>query len=222
MMSLAEIQENLKDANPQVRMRGITALKDYEPDQAVPLLIRCQSDREVIIRSFVAMGLGFKRNDQAFETLAGMLKTEADTNVRAEAASALIKYGRSAIPYVVPAFYEYPDWLMRMSIMLALVDMDAPTELFQLCLSAFVDTNPTVRETAVQCLGFLAETQVGEDALLHLLTFASSESWQIRKQVAIGLRRFDDSRAQEMLSKLQQDSDYRVVSAVLDGLWGNA
>jgi HEAT repeat protein len=219
MMSLPEIQANLANPDPKARMRGITALKDYEADLAVPLLVQLHADREMMIRSFVAMGLGYKRNDIAFGTLTAMLKVETDNNVRAEVVSALIKYGHQAIPLVVPAFYHHPDWLMRMSILLALTEMDSPQELFQLCLAGFVDPNETVCETAVQCLGYLANSAVAEDALLHLLAFALSDRWEIRKQSALSLFHFTDARAAEALIQLRQDADYRVVAAVMEGVW---
>jgi HEAT repeat protein len=221
MMNIPEIEANLASLDPQDRMRGLTALRHYDAAVAVPLLVSRREDQEVIVRSFVAMGLGYKQNGDAFETLAEMLKTEGDANVRAEVASALIKYGKAAIPHVVPAFYQYPDWLMRMSIMLALADMDSPQELFQLCLAAFVDPNTTVRETGVQCLAFLVGTKMEEDALLHLLAFAESEHWSVRRQTAIALRRFADPRAAKILLQLRQDGDYRVVGAVLDGVWAS-
>ena len=221
-MNIPDIEVNLASPDPQERMRGLTALRDYDAAVAVPLLKTRCNDREVIVRSFVAMGLGYKQNTDAFEALAAMLQTELDPNVRAEVASALIKYGESAIPHVVPAFYKYPDWLMRISILLGLADMDSPQELFQLCLIALVDANPTVQETGVQCLGFLAKTNMAEDALLHLLAFAESDDWQVRRQVVIALRQFTDPRVATALAKLQQDQDHRVVSAVLDGIWASS
>jgi HEAT repeat protein len=220
-MNIPDIEANLASPDPQERMRGLTALRHYDADVAVPLLTSRREDGEVIVRSFVAAGLGYKQNSDAFETLAAMLETELDPNVRAEVASALTKYGKAAIPYVVSAFYEYPDWLMRMSIILALTDMDSPQELFQLCLAAFVDPNPTVRETGVQCLAFLAGSSVEAEALSYLLEFASSEDWQVRRQTAIALRRFTNPKATAVLSQLRQDQDYRVVSAVLEGVWAN-
>lgn len=218
-MNIPDIETHLASTDPQIRMRGLVALREYEPDVAVPLLVSRLDDQEVMVRSFVALGLGYKQNPVAFETLTEMLNTEADPNVRAEAASALMKYGRESLAYVIPAFYDYPDWLMRMSVMLGLADLDAPQELFQLCVAAFVDPNPTVRETAVQGLGFLAGSSVQADALSHLLEFANSESWQVRKQTAISLRYYNDDRATETLTQLRQDKDYRVVSAVLEGEW---
>jgi HEAT repeat protein len=218
MMSIAEIEAHLAHSDPKVRMRGITALRQYSADVAVPLLASRQTDQASMVRSFVAMGLGYQRNAEAFETLVTMLQTELNANIRSEVANALTKYGRVSMPYIQAAFDVYPDWLMRMSILLALTEMDAPQELFQLCLSAFVDPNLTVRETGVKCLGFLADSEMAEDALLHLLAFALSNTWQVRQQVAIALQKFSDPRAAEALSQLCQDPDYRVVSAVLDGM----
>ena len=220
MVSISEIQSYLASEDPQLRMRGITALQPYAADVAVPLLLTRQSDEEVVVRSFVAMGLGYKRNDEAFTTLVSMLTTEKDNNVRSEVANSLTKYGQIAIPHIVPAFYTYPDWLMRMSILLALADMDAPHELFQLCLAAIVDPDATVRETGVKCLAFLADSDVAEHSLQQLLEFTQSSSWQMRQQAAIALRKYlPDSRAVDALATLQQDEDYRVVSVVLDGIW---
>lgn len=221
MLNITEIEVNLASLDPRERMLGLTALRHYGVDVAVPLLASRCTDREMIVRSFVAMGLGYKQNSEAFAALTAMLKTERDPNVRAEVASALMKYGPAAIPYIVPAFYQYPDWLMRMSILLGLADMDSPQELFQLCLAAFVDANSTVRETGVQCLAFLVGTAMAEDALFHLLAFAESGRWQVRQHAAIALRRFPDPRAAAMLVQLQRDPDHRVVGTVLDGILAN-
>jgi hypothetical protein len=108
---------------------------------------------------------------------------------------------------------------MRMSILLSLSEMDSPQELFQLCLSAWMDPNLVVQETGIQCLASLVGTPLEEDALLHLLAFGQSEKWELRRQTAIVLRQFTDLRARTALNAFQQDEDYRVVSAVLEGEW---
>jgi HEAT repeat protein len=215
-MQIPDIQTHLASSDPQIRMRGLTALRSYEPEVAVPLLALQTNDNEAIIRSLVAMGLGYKQNEAAFQALLAMLENDADPNVRAEAASALSKYGKASIPHIVSAFYKHPHWLMRMSVLMAFVELKSPQVLFQLCLSAFVDTDPIVKETAVQCLALLADSSFAEDALLHLIAFAQSEQWQIRKAVAIALRAFSDSRAQEALVQLRKDTDYRVIAAILE------
>jgi HEAT repeat protein len=215
-MNISDIQTDLESHDPQHRMRGIVALKDYSAEVAVPLLVHRCHDREVIIRSFVAMGLGYKQNEAAFSALVSMLQQESDTSVRAEIASALMKYGKAAISFIVSTFYEHPHWLLRISILMALTEMDIPDVLFQLCLSASVAANVTVQETGIQCLTALVNSAYEEDALLHLIAFARSERWQIRKQVAIALRQFADPRSQEILNHLRQDPDYRVLAAILD------
>jgi HEAT repeat protein len=216
-MDITEIQTHLASDNPQMRMRGLTALRSYSPDVAVPLLATRINDSELMVRSFVAMGLGFKQNSEAFAILTGMLKTEKDANIQAEISGALAKYGQPAIPYITQAFYDYPHWIVRMSVLLALADMDAPDSLFKLCLAAFVDSDPTVQETAIQCMVGLAGTAYEEDTLLHLLAFAMSNKPSIRRQVAIALRQFPDLRAEEALNAMRSDPDHHVVAAVLEG-----
>jgi HEAT repeat protein len=222
-MNILKIQLNLASPDGQERLLAVAALRQYDAAIAVPLLASRRCDQMVLVRAFVAMGFGHQQNPDAFRFLVSMLETEVTANVRSEVASALIKYGKVAIPPIVRAFHRYPDWLMRMSILLSLSDMDSPQELFQLCLSAWVDPNLVVKETGVQCLASLVGTPLEEDALLHLLAFGQSEKWELRCQTAIALRAFEDSRAVERLSLFQQDDDYRVVSAVLEGGWsGNA
>jgi HEAT repeat protein len=216
-MEIPEIEAHLASDNPQMRMRGITALRAYNPEIAVPLLTSRIRDGEIMVRSFVAMGLGYKRNTEAFTALTLMLQDEKDSNVQAEAAGALCKYGAIAVPHVVQAFYDYPHWLMRLSILLALADMDVPETLFKLCLSAFGDADATVKETAIQCMAYLAGTPYEEDALRHLLVFALSDDGAVRRQAAISLRRFPDLRSEAALVELRNDVDHRVVAAVLEG-----
>ncbi len=218
-MNLLEIQLNLASSDVQERLLAVAALRQYDAAIAVPLLASRRCDQMVLVRSFVAMGFGHQQNPEAFRFLVSMLETEVTANVRAEVASALIKYGKAAVSPIVRAFHRYPDWLMRMCILLSLSEMDSPQELFQLCLAAWVDSNLVVQETGVQCLASLVGTPLEEDALLHLLAFGQSEKWQIRRQTAIALRVFDDFRAVVRLSELQHDEEYRVVSSVLDGQW---
>ncbi|NJM48788.1 MAG: HEAT repeat domain-containing protein [Alkalinema sp. RU_4_3] len=220
-MNISEIQTHLESDNPQMRMRGLVALRSYGPEIAVPLLASRVHDGEIMVRSFVAMGLGFKQNPEAFNILVEMLKTEPDSNIQAEIASALSKYGHPSLPYVTAAFYENPHWIVRMSVLLALSEMNVPDRLFQLCLAAFVDSDPTVQETAIQCMASLAGTPYEEDTLLHLLAFAQSNKPSVRRQVAIALRRFTDLRAEEVLTQMLEDSDHRVVAAVLEGAFAN-
>jgi HEAT repeat protein len=121
-MNLQQIQSFIESPDPQTRMRAITELRHHEPAVVVPLLKRRMYDQKFLIRSFVAMGLGYKRNDEAFEALLDIIKSETDHNVIAEAANSLAKFGSPAIPYLVSVFEQKSHWLIRQSIFAALED----------------------------------------------------------------------------------------------------
>ncbi len=84
-MELHQIETHLKSPDPQKRMKAITELRHHEPSLVVPLLRHRMYDQEFIIRSFVAMGLGFKRTDEGFELLLSIIEHDKDYNVRAQA-----------------------------------------------------------------------------------------------------------------------------------------
>ena len=217
-MELHQIETYLDSPNPQNRMKAITELRNYEPNLVVPLLKRRMYDREFVIRSFVAMGLGNKRTDEGFELLLNLIEHERDYNVRAEAANSLAKYGEGAIPHLVKLFRQDSNWLIRYSIFAAIDLTNHPEILLEFCTLGLKGDDPLVKQAAIASLGQLAETPQESIALDLLLCCANSEQAAIRAQVARVLRHFDEPRAQAALMNLRQDSDYRVVGATLEGL----
>lgn len=217
-MDLTAISAHLDSDNPQDRMRGITALREYEPTVAVPLLIKCIEDSEVMIRSFVMMGLGYKQTPEAYDKLLDQLENEADPNVRAEAANSLAKYGDVAIPHLVKAFHNNLNWLMRMSIIPAVARLDCPDELMELCQAGLRDADATVKETAITYLMDFATGKRSDEALELLLSYVDSEHWNLRKQTALVLKAFPQKAAKEALITLRHDADHRVVAAALEAL----
>lgn len=113
-MELNQIETNLNSPNIQNRMKAITELRHYEPFVVVPLLKRRMYDQEFVIRSFVAMGLGYKQTKEAFSLLLDLIEDDRDYNVRAEAANSLAKYGERAIPHLVYLFQKDSNWLVRL------------------------------------------------------------------------------------------------------------
>jgi HEAT repeat protein len=217
-MELVQIEACLSSSDPQLRLRGITALRGYQTDLAVPLLQRCYADRAVMVRSFVAIGLGHKQNSSAFSTLVDLLQHDGDANVRAEAANSLAKYGALAVPLLVEAFHDNAAWIVRISILLALMDGDCPEALLALAIGGLSDADGVVQETAVQCLAHLARSAVREAALAQVLSLADSAQWQLRRQAALALPAFAAPTALAALGQLRQDPDHRVVGAVLEAL----
>ncbi|MBC7516209.1 MAG: HEAT repeat domain-containing protein [Alkalinema sp. FL-bin-369] len=217
-MTLEEIQFNLNSENPQLRMRGLTALRQVEPEVAAPILLAQAADPEMIVRSFVMMGLGYKRSDAGFAKLVEVMEDDADSNIRAEAAGALAKFGPVAVPYLVRHFHQDQHWLSRMTVVLALPDLCCPQEFLEVATIAANSTEAAVRSSALEQLPMLLETPYAEEALVVLLNHVSDPVWSVRCNVVLGLRMFDDDRAREALLLLRNDEDHRVVAATFEGL----
>ncbi|WP_159783380.1 HEAT repeat domain-containing protein [Sodalinema gerasimenkoae] len=214
-MNVSEIKDHLQSDDPQNRMRGLTALREYDPEVAVPLLTHLMADPEVLVRSFVAMGLGRKRSEAGFAALVTMLG-DGDANIRAEAASSLSLYGPAAVPHLRRLFQEDSGWLSRHGIIAAMMEMSQSEVLLELCQQGLSDRNLLVRETALDGLGTLANTLESDRALELLLAQVDNPQWQLRARVAYALRHFQDSRAVAALEQLRQDPDHRVVATLLD------
>jgi HEAT repeat protein len=217
-MNLDEIQFSLGSPDPQVRMRGLVALRGIEPDIAAPILINQVDDPEMIVRSFVMMGLGHKRSDEGFAMLLKVMDEDADSNIRAEAAGALAKFGSVAVPHLVHHFYQDQHWLSQMTVVLALPDLNCPKEFLEVACIASNSTEGAVRSTAIEQLPMLLATPYEEAALQELLNHVTDEDWNVRRNVALALRLFDDDRSRAALMTLRQDTQYQVVAATLENL----
>lgn len=217
-MELTQITQNLASENPQDKLRGITALREYDAAIAAPLLLSQVDDGEIIVRSFAAMGLGFKQTPAGYERLTEILQDDADPNVRAEAAAALAKHGEIALPTLLKQFEQDQHWLVQISILLMLPEFDQPEALLQVCEHSLGRSDVNVQTSAAEQLATLAKGPQQEAALELLLRFAKAETWMIRRKVALALRQFDDPRAKQMVQQLRNDSDHRVVAATLENL----
>ena len=217
-MDIEQIKDALNNSDPQQRMKGIRELRSYGADQAVPLLLNHVNDQEFLVRSFVAMGLGRKQSDQAFEALLTMIKQDKDPNVRSEAANSLSFYGDVAVPYLREMYETDDHWLVRRSIIAALVDLKSPQELLEICEIGLSGEDEPVMESCISALGLLAGSKQETAALKLLLTFAKDYSWRIRLQVAKSLGRYDHPEAIAALTQLKSDQDHRVVGAVLESM----
>ena len=220
-MELHQIKTFLDSPNPQNRMKAITELRHHEPSLVVPLLKQRMYDQEFIIRSFVAMGLGYKQTEEGFELLLDLIENDRDYNVRAEAANSLSKYGEQAIPHLVKLFEQDSHWLVRQSIFAAIELTNYPEILLKLSALGIEGNDPVVKLTAIANLGQLAKTSYQASALEVLLTAVKSNQSIIRVRVARVLKHFDDPKAQTALLELREDSDYRVVAATLEGLFSS-
>jgi HEAT repeat protein len=217
-MKINQIEIALNSADSQERLRALTALRSYEPDVVVPLLKTKLNDPEFIVRSFVAMGLGRKQRPDAFAALLELMQNDSDYNVRAEAANSLALYGHSALPHLIELFQQNQNWLIRRSILAAVMDMEEPNALWEICLAGLAGSDATVQEASVEALGLLANSVKAQEALNKLLSLCAHDSWRMRYAVAKALKQFKGIQAKVALGQLRLDQNHRVVGAAMEAL----
>ena len=217
-MELTDIKAILQHPDSQERLKGIVALKEYEPEVAGPLLLSRKDDPEFLVRSFVAMGLGRKRSDQGYATLKTMIAHDPDANVQAEACNSLAMYGEAAVPCLVETFHRSGHWLVRRSILAAMIDLNHPAAMLEICLAALADSDLTVINAGIDHLGILHDAEEADAALDAILAHKSADSWYTRMHVAYALKKFDQEAARAALIELRQDPHHKVVAAALEGL----
>jgi HEAT repeat protein len=218
-MELAEIEAALSNPDFQYRLKAISALKVYQSDTAVPILIATLKDPEFLVRSFVARGLGTQQTAASFASLLEMTKFDDTPNVRAEAANSLSLFGKVSISHLVSVFCQDDHWLVRRSILAALEELDCPAELIEVCTEALAGDDLTVQEAAIDSLGSLTGSSHHAAVLAQLLALAQSQSPRLRVRVAHALQKFDEPQAQSALIELRQDASHQVVAATLEDLF---
>ena len=217
-MDLNQIETNLQNSDFQYRIKAIAALKDYSADVAVPILTHHIQDSEFLVRTFVARELGRQKTSESFAALLQIMRFDNTPNVRAEAANSLSLFGRISASHLVQTFFRDDHWLVRRSILAALVEMECPEEVLEVCGLGLEGTDAAVQEASIDALGALADSRQSEAALSQLLTLKKSEFDYIRVRVAYALKHFDVPESKEALSQLRQDSDHRVVGAAMEEL----
>lgn len=217
-MELHQIETDLQNPDFQYRLKAISALKNYPPEVAVPLLIDRLHDPEFLVRSFVARELGNQQTPESFAALLELVKLDNTPNVRAEAANSISLFGKISASHLVQIFFTDDHWLVRRSILAALVDLECYEELLEVCLKSLAGEDEPVRETAVDALGSLAGSPQHMAGLTQILALQKAESPHMRIRVAYALKHFDDSAAKDALTHLRQDADHRVVGAAMENL----
>ena len=217
-MDLDQIEADLRKPDFQYRLKAIAALKEYPTEVAVPLLTQHMQDSEFLVRTFVARELGRQKTSDSFAALLQIMKFDNTPNVRAEAANSLSLFGRVSASHLVEDFFRDDHWLVRRSILAALVEMDCPEEVLEVCTIGLEGDDAAVQETSIDGLGALSSSRQDAAALSRLLTLKDSGLDYIRVRVAYALKHFADPAAKEALAQLRQDADHRVVGAAMEDL----
>lgn len=217
-MDLNQIETELQNSDFQYRLKAIAALKDYPPDVAVPVLARHIQDPEFLVRTFVARELGRQKTSESFAALLQIVRFDNTPNVRAEAANSLSLFGRVSASHLVQTFFRDNHWLVRRSILAALVEMECPEEVLEICELGLAGDDAAVQEASVDALGALGTSRQSEAALSQLLMLKNSQAEYIRVRVAYALKHFDTLEAKAALAQMRQDVDHRVVGAAMENL----
>ncbi|WP_017653320.1 HEAT repeat domain-containing protein [Fortiea contorta] len=217
-MELHEIETELQNSDFQYRLKAVSALQDYPCEVAVPLLTRHVQDPEFLVRTFVARELGKQKTSESFAALLQIIKFDNTPNVRAEASNSLSLFGRISASHLVQTFVRDDHWLVRRSIQAALVEMDCPEELLEVCLLGLEGEDAAVQESSIDALGALAASRQSAPALSRLLQAKDSPYDYIRVRVAYALKHFADPAAKKALAQLRQDINHRVVGAAMEDL----
>jgi HEAT repeat protein len=217
-MDFNQIETDLQNPDFQYRLKAIAALKDYSADVAVPLLTKHVQDPEFLVRTFVARELGRQKTSDSFALLLQIMRFDDTPNVRAEAANSLSLFGRISASHLVETFFRDNHWLLRRSILAALVEMDCPEEVLEVSNWGLEGDDAAVQEASVDALGSLALTRQSEAALTRLLTLSRSPFEYIRIRVAYALKGFKVPAAKEALAMLRQDEHHQVVGAAMEDL----
>lgn len=206
-MDITQIKDQLASDDMHDRLDAIKALKSYPEEVSIPLLLKSKKDEKFLVRSFVAMGLGKNKTAESFAALLEMMKLDRDTNVRAEASNSLSFFGEISIPHLQQAFYQDSAWLVRLSILAALMELNCPNELFDVCLCGLEGEDESVRENSISCLASFANTNKEKEALELLLSMVNHKSWRIRSRVVQAVANFDNPSATQAFEQLKQDPD---------------
>ena len=191
---LESLRAAIASGDPVQAMSALTQLRFFTEEEAVPLLVLGTQQQPFLVRSLSCSGLGVKRNEEGWQVLVRLLRSDGDANVRAEAANAMVSYGiERSWPLLREAFADDDAWLLRCSILSAFAeqaDIDLAW-LLELAELAIADADGTVRVGGTEILGRLVR---------------DPEAGSIGPQ------------ARTLLQQLQQDRDHRVVAAALNGL----
>ena len=190
---LEAVRQAIASGDPVKAMPAITQLRHCSDAEAVPLLVLGTEQKPFLVRSLSCSGLGYKRTEQGWTVLSALITADEDPNVRAEAANALASYGVEAWPLLRSAFEADAAWLVRCSILSALAEQPAIDLgwLLELATMAIADADAIVRVSGAEILSRI---------------------------VREGRADLSAVQARGLLQSLQQDSDHRVVAAVLNGL----
>jgi HEAT repeat protein len=213
---LVQVEKLLRSPALNIRVAAVNELAQEDSGVAVPVLARLAADPDFLYRRLAVMGLGNHPVTESLEVLEGLLLSEEDSNVVAEAANSLMEFGEAGIVRLAQLFRENENWLVRQTVLGVMMDGDRSATFLNVVRLGLGDPVVTTRETAILALGKFVGSEFQEEAMVLLLEIAESGVWRDRWRSATALCRFGDDRAKEMLGRLRSDESHYVVAAALE------
>jgi HEAT repeat protein len=186
------------------RLRAVNQLREIEPAIAFELIQTAIADQNVRVR-YAAVSqlasLGNQNPTKSLEILRGCLLHDPEADVQAAAADALGALQlKSAFEDLQQVYQTTPEWLVKMSIVAALGEMDDPRG-FEILKDALQGDHSLIQTVAISALGELGNP----DAVPLLVPYATDEDWQVRYRVVQSLNRLGGELAQDILEQLAED-----------------
>lgn len=208
-VDLSQVARQLESPNSKDRMLALAALRDVPAAQAAPLIRQVIHDSSLQIRSMAVFALGLKPDDQTFDLLTDLLRSDPDYGIRADAAGALGYLGDPrAFELLVHAFYEDTDWLVRFSAAVSLGNLGDPRA-HDVLMQALQSEEVVIQQAAIAAIG-----EVGDmDGLEAILAFAQHEDWLVRQRLAEALSRLPADKSVSALRFLAKDNHPQVSAA---------
>jgi HEAT repeat protein len=216
-----ELEQNLRAAALHQRMAAANELAGYPATAAVPIFKRLLAEKDVGLRRLAVMGLGKHRSDESFAELQAILTSSGDPIIIADAADAIFEYGDLAIPILQQLFdrsTQSAQWQIRQTVISLVLDTDRYDVILPLLTAALADESMVVRELGIIAFQQLLQSPCQAEALALLIKFATDPNWQMRWCAARCLRSSPEPQAKQAIASLQQDEDFRVIAAALEGV----
>ncbi len=204
MITPESIQQLINSEDLGDRLRAVNQLREIEPAIAFDLIQTAIADQNTRVRYAAVSQLASLGNQnllKSLEVLRGCLLHDPEADVQAAAADAIgaLKL-KQAFEDLQQVYQTTPEWLVKMSIVAALGEMEDPRA-FDILKDALNGDNDLTRTVAISALGELGNPE----AVSLLVPYASNEDWQVRYRVLLALKRLGGSLAQETLQQLAQD-----------------
>jgi HEAT repeat protein len=216
-----ELEQNLRAAALHQRMAAANELAGYPATAAMPIFKRLLSEKDVGLRRLAVMGLSKHRSDESFVELQTILNSSGDPIIIADAADALFEFGDVAMPILQQLFdrsTQSAQWQIRQTVISLVLDTDRYDVILPLLTAALADESMVVRELSIIAFQQLLYSPCQAEALALLVKFASDPNWQMRWCAARCLHGSPETQARQAIALLQQDEDFRVIAAALEGV----